>query len=141
MAAMVFISSPTIAMFSPELVYSCFGCLHLITLGSDERASIFVFEMRGFKRHLSGTAFPKKPAVWLASFLAFKYHTSECHACYFHASDASELFKVALLVPWYTWKNIQISSSLDHRLWLLILSLGSSKGTPLPSMTFLSVCV
>lgn len=63
MVAVVFFSNKIAKnsrVLSPGLLYSCFGCLHLITLGSDEGASIFVFEMRGFKRHLSGTAFPKK---------------------------------------------------------------------------------
>lgn len=43
-----------------------------------------------------------------ASFLAFKYHADECHACYFHASDATKLFMVVLLVPWYTRQSTQI---------------------------------
>ncbi len=42
------------------------------------------------------------------SFLAFKYHAGECHACYFHASDATKLFMVVLPVPWYTRQNTQI---------------------------------
>lgn len=114
-------------VLSAELFCSCFSCLHLITLGSDERASIFVFEMRGFKRHLSGTAFPKKAAVWL------EHCACELHSWPLNTTLASATLVIStlLMLPGFSWlffwwldthDKTQRSSSLDRPLSLPILS-------------------
>lgn len=110
--------SPRIAMF---YLLSCFSCLHLITVGSDERASIFVFEMRGFKRHLSGTAFPKKAAAWL------EHCACKLHSCPLNTTltSATLVISTLLMLPSFSWlfswcldthDKTHRSSSLDHPL-------------------------
>lgn len=108
-------------VLSAELFYSCFSCLHLITVGSDERASIFVFEMRGFKRHLSGTAFPKKAAIWLEHCVC-KLHSWPLNTT---LTSATLVISTLLTLPSFSWlfswcldthDKAHRSSSLDHPL-------------------------